>query len=76
MYSGFAVPETTLKESQNVVSELRRKSEAQEKADKTKVNNSYDVALAKENKKAIKESNSATALSIDTILGLVNQDED
>jgi len=76
MYSGYNIPESTLKESQNVVSEIRRKSEAQEKADRSKINNSYDVNLARENKKAIKEANSAAELSIDTILGLVHQDDD
>lgn len=75
MYSGFNVPEPTLKESQNVVSDLRRKSEAQERSDKSKIGQSYDTALAKENKRAIKEANSANALDMNAILKLVDSEE-
>lgn len=71
-YAGFKIPEGTLKESQNIVTELQRKAEAQDKSDKTKSADAFN--MLKQNKAAIAESNQSNSLDLDGIMGLIGGD--
>lgn len=71
LFSGFNVPESLLAESNDVVTELNRKAEAVEKADKEKSKGAFD--MLSENKAAIEESNSTVDTgSIENIMNLIN----
>ena len=69
LFSGYNVPEAVLSESNDVVTELNRKAESVDKADKLKVTGIFDMLAG--NKSAIAESNTHNTQSIDDIMNLI-----